>query len=212
MSLRPFQYSLRRNNNVAPDIMNSLLTKSPADDVSNNAESVSVLVAYEDSTTRDRAMQTCDRLVQRFWKDLEFDFSWWRFDFLGDRGIVEAASNAAAHSDLILISAHAGRQLPSSVQTWIESWTPRSELQGGVLVAMIGTSDDPLKGLTPIHVYLREAAQQSNMDYLSQLGAPSLELDNTLETIAKRAEKVTSLLDNILHRPQPSPSCWGINE
>ena len=82
----------------------------------------------------------------------------------------------------------------------------------GVLVAMIGTEADRLRGLSPIHVYLREAAQRANMDYLPQVvDAPLGMLDTSIETIANRAEKVTSLLDGILHRP-PTPLRWGINE
>ena len=98
------------------------------------------------------------------------------------------------------------------VKSWIESWLPIREPGFGVLVAMIGTDADRLKGLSPIHVYLREAAQQANMDYLPQvIDAPLGKLDTSIETITKRAEKVTSLLDDILHRP-PTPLRWGINE
>ena len=172
----------------------------------------SAAIAYEDSITRDRALRTFDRLMQKFWADVEFDFSWWRFDFLHHREIFTAAVDAAACSDLILISAHAGRQLPASVQDWIETWLGRRERGRGVLAAMIGIDEDQLKGWTPIHVYLREAAQRADMDYLPQvLDAPLGRLDGSIETITRRAEKVTSLLDNILHRPTIA-SHWGINE
>jgi len=175
-------------------------------------EVFSALVAYEDATTRDRAMGICDRIVQKFWKDVGFDFSWWRFDFLRDSDIIQAAAQAAARADLIFISAHATRELPSAVQTWIETWLRRRESKRGVLAALIGTEEDTLRGLTPIHVYLREAAQRANMDYLPQsMDAPLDKLDGSFETITSRAEKVTSLLDNILHRPT-LPLHWGINE
>jgi len=212
MSLRRSDPSFSQLEVPAPSVMNSLLTKSKVNASPEEGEVFSALIAYEDSTTRNRAMQICDRLVQKFWKDVEFDFSWWRFDFLGDTGIVKAAGNAAARSELILISAHAGRELPAPVQGWIETWLPRREPGKGVLVAMIGTGEDRLKGLTPIHVYLREAAQRANLDYLPQVMDVALgKLDASFETITKRAQKVTSLLDNILHR-SPVPPRWGINE
>ena len=111
-----------------------------------------------------------------------------------------------------MISAHAARQLPEAVQDWIETWLGRRERGTGVLAAMIGIGEDALKGWTPIHVYLREAAQRANMDYLPQvLDAPQDRLDGSIEKIARRAEEVTSLLDSILHRP-PIASHWGINE
>jgi hypothetical protein len=118
----------------------------------------------------------------------------------------------AARSELILVAAHAGRELPPAIKNWIENWLPIREQGFGVLVAMIGTEADRLRGLSPIHVYLREAAQRANMDYLPQvIDAPLGKLDTSIDTITKRAEKVTSLLDDILHRP-PTPLRWGINE
>jgi len=192
--------------------MNKLLTKPQPDGFSENKEVFSVLISYEDSTTRDRAMRVCDRLMEKFWKDVEFDCNWWRFDFLRDLGIVDAAAHSAARADLILVSAHAGRELPPAVQKWIETWLPLRKSGGGVLGAMIGTGEDHYRGLTPIHVYLREAARRANMDFLSQMiDAPLGRLDGSIERITNRAEKVTSLLDNILHRPS-NPLHWGINE
>ena len=193
--------------------MNSMLIKPTASDsLVDKGDLFSAIVLYEDLATRHRAMQICDRLVQKFWADVEFDFSWWRFDFLHDSALAGDAVRLAARSELILLAAHAGRELPPAIKNWIESWLPIREPGFGVLVAMIGTEEDRLRGLSPIHVYLREAAQRANMDYLPQvIDAPLGKLDASIETIANRAEKVTSLLDDILHRP-PTPLRWGINE
>ena len=191
--------------------MSSVLAKVDSS-MADEEEALSALIAYEDSVTRDRAMRMCDRLVEKFWKDFEFDISWWRFDFLRDAELAQAAASTAARSDLVLISAHGGRELPAAVSHWIETWVARRGPRSGILAAMIGTGEDPFKGLTPIHVFLREAAQRANMDYLPQsMDAPLNKLDGSIETITTRAEKVTSLLDNILHRPT-LPLHWGINE
>jgi hypothetical protein len=172
----------------------------------------SAIVLYEDIVSRERAMELCDRLVHKFWAEVEFEFSWWRFDFLHDSALAGDAVRLAARSELILLAAHAGRELPPPVRSWMEGWLPIREPGFGALVAMIGTDADQLRGLSPIHVYLREAAQRANMDYLPQvIDAPLSTLDTSIDTIANRAEKVTSLLDDILHRP-PTPLRWGINE
>lgn len=192
--------------------MNSLLITPPRGESADEGEAISVLVAYEDLSTRDRAMRVCDRLMQKFWKDDEFDFSWWRFDFFNDPAIVDAAANAAAHSNLILVSAHARRELPLAVQHWVETWLPRRQPGPGMVAAMIGTEQDELRGVTPIHVYLREAAQRAHMDFLPDvMSAPLGKWDGSIEKITNRAEKVTSLLDNILHRPD-APEHWGVND
>jgi len=191
--------------------MNSLLTKSSSPMVKKE-DSFSAVVLYEDHATRDRAMEVCDRLVHKFWADVEFEFNWWRFDFLNDSVLASEAVRLTARSELILLAAHAGRELPPPVKSWIAGWLPLRESGFGVLVAMIGTEADQLKGLSPIHVYLRQAAQQANMDYLPQvIDGPLGTFEASIETISKRAEKVTTLLDNILHRP-PTPLRWGINE
>jgi hypothetical protein len=193
--------------------MNSMLTNPTASDsLVHRGDLFSAVVLYEDLATRQNAMQICDRLVQKFWADVEFDFSWWRFDFLHDSALAGDAVRMAARSELILLAAHAGRELPTAVKNWIESWLAVREPGFGALVAMIGTEADRLRGLSPIHVYLREAAQRANMDYLPQvIDAPLGKLDTSIETIGNRAEKVSSLLDDILHRP-PTPLRWGINE
>ena len=65
--------------------MNTLLAKPLASDpLIKKGDLFSAVVLYEDHATRDRAMEICDRLVHKFWADVEFEFNWWRFDFLSD--------------------------------------------------------------------------------------------------------------------------------
>ena len=93
--------------------MNSLSTKpTVSDSLVEKGDLFSAVVLYEDVATRQRAMQICDRLVQKFWADVEFDFSWWRFDFLHDSALAGDAVRLAARSELSLLAAHAGRELP----------------------------------------------------------------------------------------------------
>src|SRR5260370_36910073 len=37
----------------------------------------SVMVVYEDAPSRQKAVQFCDRLAERFWSSYGFDFIWW---------------------------------------------------------------------------------------------------------------------------------------
>lgn len=175
-------------------------------------ERLSGVVVYQDRTTRDRAIRLCDHLIETFWSDLALEFSWWKFDYLREPGISRLAAEAAARADLILFSAHASKELPPHVESWIESWLKRRENRTAALVALIGLAADPLKGMTPVHIYLREVAQRAQMDYLPQvLDDPAVRFNVSVETINNRAEKVTSVLDDILHH-NPTPPRWGINE
>ena len=194
--------------------MNNWPTRNDADEmtVPEGEGSLCAMLVYEDEGTRERATRICDGLVQKFWREFWFDFNWWRFDFLRDSEIARAAANAATQADLILFSARAARELPPHVTRWIESWLPLRSGRGGMLAAMIGTTDQPATGLTPIHVYLRESARLASMDFLPDiLDAPLGNLDHLSETLAQRSEKMTPLLDGILHQ-RSIPPRWGINE
>jgi hypothetical protein len=170
------------------------------------------VVIYEDRPTRDHALRLCDNLARKFWPDLELDFLWWKFDYLEDADLGRFAADTASESDLVIFSAHAAKELPTGVRTWIESWVNRRLNKPNALVALIGLAEDQTQGLSPIHVYLREVARHAGMDYLPHLSGPAIgKLDTTTDGIATRADRVTSLLDNVLHRPT-APSRWGINE
>lgn len=191
--------------------MNSTLTIP--DEASRGAdETFSGVVIYEDTATRDRAIHLCDSLVRNFWSDLSIEFTWWKFDYLRDAEISRLAAEAAAPADLVLFSAHARKELPPSVESWIESWLRRREDRPAALVALIGLATDQFKGLSPIHIYLRDVAERARMDYLPHvLQTFGERTDVSTEAIASRAGKVTALLDGILQH-SPAPSRWGINE
>lgn len=175
-------------------------------------ETLSGVVIYQDQTTRDRAIRLCDHLMQTFWADLTLNFSWWKFDYLSEPRISRLAADATAGADLVIFSTHAGRELPPHVESWIESWLQRRENRTAALVALVGLAADPFKGITPIHTYLRDVAQRARMDYLPQIiEDPACRMSASVENITNRAEKVTSVLDDILHHA-PVPPRWGINE
>jgi hypothetical protein len=174
--------------------------------------SLNGLVVYEDEETRDRATRMCDGLVRKFWRDFGFEFNWWRFDFLVDGEMAQAAVDAASEADLILFAAHAGRELPVHVTRWIDTWIMRRGSHPGMLAALIGTNRDSLPGVTPIHIYLRETARLAGLDFLPDiLDAPLGDLERLGETLSQREHRVTPLLDQILAQSS-IPLRWGINE
>src|SRR5437899_10601275 len=65
-------------------------------------ETWSVVVLYEDKETRERAMAMCDQLVKKFWSEVEFDFSWWRSDFLTDPTMAHVAAQDARAADFVI--------------------------------------------------------------------------------------------------------------
>ena len=59
-----------------------------------------VAMFYDDTAARDRAVTLSHHLVDHFWHELDFAFSWWRFRYLADPVVAETASVAAAISAL----------------------------------------------------------------------------------------------------------------
>jgi hypothetical protein len=192
--------------------MNNELSSNIGKRPSASGAACAVVVAYEDTATRDRAMLLCDHLVNQLWEDLDFELSWWKFDYLSDPQIAAEAAQAVGRADMVIFSAHAGRELPQAVETWVETWPADRDNPESALVALIGMESDLMKGVCPIHVYLREVARRARMDYLID---PREDLsvggDSSVEAIAQRAGTVTSVMDRILRQANP-PSHWGINE
>jgi len=166
----------------------------------------SIVVVYEDPAAREQAVGFCDQLVKRFWSRLEFDVSWWSFALLEQASTAKNASEKAARADVIVVSATPGAGSPWSVKAWMESWLAERGDREGVLAGLLGhtTSLDQPEG--PKHHFLRYAARRCAMDYLTQVPLDLLRaMPDSIESYTKRADQVTSLLDDILHQ-QTSPS------
>src|SRR5437899_3117434 len=95
-------------------------------------ELFSVVVLYEDRATRDRALSVCHHMEAQVGDEIDFRFSWWRFDFLGASDLGEEAAKAALAADMLVVSAHPGRGLPMAFTQWVETWLPRRSYRESV--------------------------------------------------------------------------------
>ena len=171
-------------------------------------EAWSVVVLYEDTGTRERAMAVCDHLVQQFWTEVEFKFHWWRADFLQDSGMAATAASNAAEADFVIFCTSADSELSAAVNAWLESWIER---RGGREGALIDLTEAATGQAQHKQLQLRKAARRAMMDYLTKVpSAISGTMPDSFESAALRASQVTSVLDDILH--QPPPPRYGLNE
>ena len=176
------------------------------------AEALAVAVAYEDTQARNRAMLLCDHLVNQLWEDVDFEISWWRFDYLHDARIAAAAAAAAGSADMVIFSADANRELKGPIKEWIETWTARRAGREGAVVSLTAATGVQPSGMGPVQSYLRDVARQAGMDFLSNLPSSRSEpLNGSIESILHRATAMTSVMERILKQVSP-PSHWGINE
>ncbi len=169
----------------------------------------SVTVSYEDTATRDRAIHVCDSMVADLGGDLEFDFSWWKFDYLGDAKLFEMAVQSATQADMVIFSARNSGEPPGLVKVWVESWITRRDLRPSALVGLIGLADETKRTSAAWHTYLFNTARRAGMDYLPQEAGNEGQF--SLESLLRRAETITPFLEEILHQSHP-PTHWGINE
>lgn len=172
----------------------------------------SVVILYEDKPTRDRAMALCDRLVTDFWSQVEFDFRWWRLDFLTDASLAQAAAADARAADILVFSSAVESELSPIVLRWFEDWLANRESAEGMLVDLSGMEvlHEPL--VQQKQARLRELARRAGLDYFNRLPASLRGVPfASWQEVEARANEVSTVLDDILRR-LPPPSHFGLNE
>lgn len=176
----------------------------------------SVTVVYEDTGSRERALSLCHHLSQGFHTEIEFAFTWWRFRYLEDPDIAQAAAQAAAQADILLFSASGHHELPEEVRSWSELWIPMRAGREGVLLVLTEDTDDSELSASPLFQSLRNLARRASMDCLPRMtDDPWVTPLPGIRSIQNRAAQGTRILDDILRRVPPSPAPpthWGINE
>lgn len=93
-----------------------------------------VAVLYEDWWTGLRAKETCDRLEQQVRPEFALSLGLWRFDLLEEPGLCEQAANAASSADIVMVSAHGFKVLPSPIIGWLQHWLIQKPCEPAALV------------------------------------------------------------------------------
>jgi hypothetical protein len=157
-----------------------------------------VVVLYEDTDTREKGVEFCGRLVQRFWTQGELDVSWWPFMALQEFPSDPEATKKAIEADLIIFAARPEGKLSPEFRAWIESWLHQRGEHEGVVVGLIGTgteADDK-------DVYFRNVAHRGGMDYLTGITEDfDWPIPDSPDSYCARAHQVTGVLEGILQGP-----------
>ena len=166
-----------------------------------------VAVVYEDVAARDAAIELCDTLVGKFAGDLEFDLTWWRFDYLTEPMIAQEAGEAVAKADMILVVMDHPDGFPWEVRAWLDHWLGKRRSAAGALAVlkMPGTVDYPYQD-----AWFRSVARGANLDFLSFPGQGGMsDAANRLRDGWAGAEMAAP--DDFPESRYHS-SDWGINE
>lgn len=166
----------------------------------------SVVVVFEDKRAREKAVKFCGQLVERHWASCEFGMTWLTFSALEDVGAARDAAAKIRGADIVVFAARAEGPLPSAVTEWVEGWLANRQDREGMLAALIDSGPIPSGWAADKHSWLRNVAHRAGMDYVTQVPQDiTRPIPDSLDSFSERAEQVTSVLDEILHKPVPPP-------
>jgi hypothetical protein len=69
-------------------------------------------------------------------------------------------------ADVILISIHDTKELPTDLCVWIDAWLPRRRLPTGALIALVSVPEQPDVQTDHTRDYLRSVARRGRLDFL----------------------------------------------
>ena len=169
------------------------------------ADLCTVVVIYDNSDTRARALKVCDYLVGQIWGSVELDFHWWRTDFLKDKYMARAAATHAVDSDFLIV-ARSSFEISPTLETWFEDWIDQHRNREGALIDLTTqTVSNPSSQQPNI---LREIARRGRFDYLTAAREPA---DTNTFGSTNVTNSKSTLIDDRLSHSYP-PSHFGLNE
>jgi hypothetical protein len=169
---------------------------------------LNVVIAYEDLETGKRAMKTYEYMVEQLGGQCLFANQMWKFDVLAVPKLKEIAAKDAAAAEIIIVSAHEGKQLPKDVKAWIELWLSY-KTQATALVGLFGGESVD----APVRRYLAEVAKRARIEFFCQPGIwpGTADRHDTAAHAWKQNEKTFFFLADVIQE-EPAVSHWGINE
>jgi hypothetical protein len=167
---------------------------------------LNVVIAYEDLETGKRAMQTYEYMVQQLGDQCPFSSQMWKFDVLALPKLREMAAKEAAAAELIMVSAHEGKQLPAQVKAWMELWLSY-KTEATALVGLFGNESIN----SPVRAYLAEVARRAKIEFFCQPGIWPGSTDKH-NTATRPLEQDPSFAFLNTAQGPAAVSHWGINE
>lgn len=165
-----------------------------------------IVILYDGNSTRARALDACDFLVNQFWQDLELAFHWWRTDFLRDAALASVASANAVSSDFLIVCLDSGSEIPPALESWFENWLEKRDGRQGALVDLTSVHKSNTS-LGRVEIFLREASHRGNFDYLTAIPDEG----SGRKDSGTSPHKTSGFVDDILDESRP-PSHYGLNE
>lgn len=131
---------------------------------------LSVVMAYEETSTAERAKEAWDRLVCTLKGHYGPGLPLWKFEALRIPELRDVATTDAARADLILIATRGDGELRAEVKAWVEAWVAQkreAQDRQSTLGVLFDAPPDKVGGSALAQfAYLQRAARRGNMDFL----------------------------------------------
>ena len=164
----------------------------------------SVAVIYDDSASRARAIELCDRLIRHFWQDMQFRVNWWKSAQLENLDIAPAAAWSVRHAEIVIFAAVNLNELPAAQQTWLQAALANPAADERMLIGLAEGFSGQTDAVPPILLTLQKCARLADMDFLPRL-MPGPELLAGAAQHAQDVSGMTSVLSAILQQSLPAP-------
>jgi hypothetical protein len=129
------------------------------------------VLVYEDFVAGVRARWFYGKLVRLL--DVGLEETDWSFDALGIREIREAAAGAARKADIVMLSVSGRKQLPGTIETWLDMWLWLLSSEDPAFVALFDASAS--RYISSIRAYLSSVAREASIDFFPhEIAAPDL--------------------------------------
>jgi hypothetical protein len=125
-----------------------------------------VVVLYDEPFALDQAQRVCASLVDRFDGVLHLDCRDWRFSQLRQFSLATAAAREAAAAAVTMVATVADEPLPTVVKSWFALWRRHLADAAKALVALVGTSEDEPRAVSPVEDFLAAVAQEARVELI----------------------------------------------
>jgi len=158
---------------------------------------IRVVITYSNLAAGQRAMHLLADVSKALGDDIEFQPLPWSFDLLADVNWRRVAASDAINADLLILATNDARPLPPAIGGWAEKVISRKQGSAAAVVALFGPEENSDGTGSSRLEAIQTAAERAGLDLFAP--APRDALEETFAPIHQRAERVTPLLDEILH-------------
>ena len=168
-----------------------------------------IVSAYQGIATGFRAWEMAAGLEAELKPAVEIVTDLWEFELLADPQLRGCAVADAAASDMVVISAGRGCELPAHVKKWMQTWLDRTRSRPAALVALLDQGANGSDAALALCSRLRRMAARGHLDYFCKMGDWERdEFEYVIDTIHQRSESRTAVLEEMVHRELRSLLDW----